>query len=241
MRLTNLPWVTIEKIGGAELPSALMALGGRPPAPSWLSGLKFDGEVWAVDRGIDICRAAGIVPQMLIGDGDSATREGWLWAEERGVPIRRYQSDKDLTDFQLALDIFRENNKNEVKRIFLTGAFGGRFDHLWSTAITFLNFSAPHVPFCAADDKEGLLILREGEEYSLSFQRLPEAVSLISFSEESRGVRLEGVRWPLDGARLSYGFPYAVSNRLNDGRRAKISCESGRLGLYWAWSGKDIC
>ena len=130
--------------------TALLVLGGRAPSPSWLSEFGSRGEVWAVDRGVEACRAAGIIPRRLVGDCDSASAESWRWAADNGVPVERYQSDKDLTDFQLALELFREKNKGRAKKIFLTGAWGGRFDHLWSLVLTFLNFSSPHVPFCIA-------------------------------------------------------------------------------------------
>lgn len=218
-----------------------MVLGGRAPAAGWLAALAFGGEAWAVDRGIEACRAAGIVPRRLIGDCDSAARESWRWAEDNGVPVERYQSDKDLTDFQLALEIFRAQNKDCVKKIFLTGAWGGRFDHLWSLLLSFLNFSSPHVPFCLADDREGLVIIDGPQEAAFTFDTAPKAVSLLSFSDDCAGVCISGVRWPLKEVALRYGFPYAISNRLDDGLRARVSCEKGRLGFYWVWDEEDLC
>ncbi len=212
-----------------------MVLGGRAPAADWLAALAFGGESWAVDRGIEACRAAGIVPRRLVGDCDSAAHESWRWAEDKGVLVERYQSDKDLTDFQLALEIFRTKNNDCVKKIFLTGAWGGRFDHLWSIILSFLNFSSPHVPFCLADDREGLVIIEGPQEASFTFDRTPKAVSLLSFSDDCTGVCISGVRWPLKEATLRCGFPYAISNRLDDGLRARVSCEKGRLGFYWVW------
>lgn len=235
METIRLPQVTIEQDNGTETDSALMVLGGREPSPLWLSELAFRGEVWAVDRGIEACRRAGIIPRRLIGDCDSASAESWRWAEDNGVPAERYQSDKDLTDFQLALDIFREKNKDRVKKIFLTGAWGGRFDHLWSLILSFLNFSSPHVPFCIADEREGLVLMEGPAEAAFTFARRPKALSLLSFSDICAGVSIAGVRWPLNEVVLRLGFPYAISNRLDGGQRVRAGCESGLLGFYWVW------
>ena len=83
-----------------------MVLGGRAPSPEFLASLARGCELWAVDRGVEACRAAGIAPAVLVGDRDSGSAEGWRWAAERGAATREYQSDKDLTDFQLALENF---------------------------------------------------------------------------------------------------------------------------------------
>ena len=139
-----------------------MVLGGRAPSPKFLASLARGCELWAVDRGVEACRAAGIAPAALVGDRDSGSAEGWRWAAERGAATREYQSDKDLTDFQLALEIFADERKNSEKNIILTGALGGRFDHLWSLTLSFLNMTRAGVPFGMMDDREGMIFVRGG-------------------------------------------------------------------------------
>lgn len=213
-----------------------MVLGGRAPSPEFLASLARGCELWAVDRGVEACRAAGIAPAVLVGDRDSGSAEGWRWAAERGAATREYQSDKDLTDFQLALEIFADERKNSEKNIILTGALGGRFDHLWSLTLSFLNMTSCGVPFCMADDREGMIFVRGGERYALSFAQKPKALSLLSFSPVCRGVNLSGVHWPLADAELRYDRPYAVSNRVEGKGRAEVSCGEGTLGVYWTWN-----
>ncbi|MBQ9881780.1 MAG: thiamine diphosphokinase [Synergistes sp.] len=236
MQKTCLPHVTIECKGEKAQSSALFVLGGREPDAAWFAEAAAGREVWAADRGVEVCRKAGVLPDMLVGDCDSASRESWEWAAEHMVPCERFQSDKDLTDFQLAVNIFCERNRNAAKSIILTGAWGGRFDHLWSIVISFMNFPAPHVPFCIADEREGLVLLSGPEEMTFSFDGKPKALSLISFSEKCCGVSINGVRWPLEGAELSRDFPYAVSNRPSDSSCVSVSCESGCLGFCWVWN-----
>lgn len=212
-----------------------MVLGGRAPSPEFLASLARGCELWAVDRGVEACRAAGIAPAVLVGDRDSGSAEGWRWAAERGAKTREYDSDKDLTDFQLALEIFADECKNSKKNIILTGALGGRFDHLWSLTLSFLNMTRAGVPFGMADDREGMIFVRGGERYALAFARRPKALSLLAFSPVCSGVNLSGVHWPLSGAELRRDVPYAVSNRVEGEGRVEASCASGTLGLYWTW------
>ncbi|MCD7954019.1 MAG: hypothetical protein LUG14_14235 [Synergistaceae bacterium] len=72
-------------------------------------------------------------------------------------------------------------------------------------------------------------------EAAFTFARRPKALSLLSFSESCTGVSIAGVRWPLNEVVLRLGFPYAISNRLDGWRRARVGCENGLLGFYWIW------
>lgn len=238
---------TFLKLPGIEIvtdrprhDTVLMALGGRAPAEEWLraAGCR---ELWAVDRGIEICRRAGRIPDLMIGDADSCSPASLEWALAEGVPFERFESDKDLTDFQLALDIFARKNKNIKKNIILTGAFGGRFDHLWSLIISFLNYTGEQVPFCIADDKEGVLLLHGPQSAALKFVSAPKAVSLIPFSPECSEVSISGVRWPLDKVLLKYAEPYSISNRTEGGSggEARVSLSAGTLGAYWIFNEDD--
>ena len=211
----------------------LMVLGGREPSPEWLSSLSFQDEVWAVDRGLDSCFRADITPGRLIGDGDSAAPQLWKMAEDLAIPISKFHKDKDFTDFQLALDIYSEINVDRDGAVFITGCFGGRFDHLWSTIVTFISGEGAYIPLCAADEREGMLFVRGNSDVSLVFSEIPEAISIIPFSTKCSGVTIGGVRWPLSNADLKYSSPYSISNRLENSHSIDFSIEEGLAGLYW--------
>ena len=211
----------------------LMVIGGRKPEPSWLKSLSFFDEIWAVDMGIETCREACVIPKMLIGDGDSSSPEAWEWAVEKNVPVRKFNKDKDLTDFQLALKIAKEERSDYS--LFLTGCFGGRFDHMWSTAISMLHTEQAPPPIGMADGREGMIFLKGPALADFKFTDRPEAVSVIPFSERCSGVSLSGVRWPLCRASLDYSKPYSISNRLDEAMRMRAEIECGLAGIYWEW------
>lgn len=210
----------------------LMVAGGRAPGALWISGLDFYKKVWAVDRGADICIASGTHVDSLIGDCDSAKKENWSKLEEEGVEIFRFPSEKDMTDFQLALEIFSEK-KEKDRALFISGAFGGRFDHLWSLFISAASHKRAR-PLCMADDKEGILFIEGKGEASFDFDKIPGAFSLISFSEECSGVCADGLKWKLENSVLDFHNPYAISNEVISSR-VKVSLEKGLLGVYWVW------
>ena len=118
--------------------ACLLVVGGRAPEAAWLREAAKGREVWAVDHGLDACLAAGIRPQRLIGDGDSAAPAAWQLAKEQHIPIEQFPVEKDDTDTQLALKLAREAG---FPAAIVTGAFGGRFDHALST-VTSCTFAA---------------------------------------------------------------------------------------------------
>jgi len=231
MFLMNLPNISIE----TQIPddTVLFVLGGRAPSESWLSAIAFQTEVWAVDRGVNVCDAAGIVPSMLIGDADSADSVIWQKMSKNGITqVAKYNCDKDLTDFQLALELYGKRHKGGG--VFLTGCFGGRFDHLWSVLMSFLK-SADYKAVGLADDKEGMIILSGGEKIALNFEKMPLAVSILPFSKRCQGVYINGTKWELENAELEYFKPYSISNRVDEDMRVEAGIKNGQMALYWCW------
>lgn len=205
----------------------LLVSGGRPPSAAWLQAALCLNrqEVWAIDRGIEICRETELLPALLLGDGDSARPSAWRWAAERGVPVSRYPEAKDCTDTQLALQKAAEAGHRFA---LLTGCFGGRLDHLYSNVI-----SAAHAPLrCVlADERETLFFLRDGDRLELKLNAKAAALSLLPLSPACHGVSTAGLHWPLDNATLLQAKADATSNWL-DSDEITVEIGSGLLGVY---------
>lgn len=216
----------------------LMLLGGRRASAEWLAAASFYTAAWAVDSGVEMCRDAGIIPERLIGDMDSADPQAWKWAESRGAAVYSYKSEKDLTDFQLALELLSGQSGAEPKGVFLTGAFGGRFDHLISVLNSFIGWSDRYLPVGMADEREALFLLRGGCRADIRFRTPASAVSLIPLRDSS-GVSIGSVRWPLDNVVLERDRPYSISNRPDETGNVTASVGEGLVGLYCAWPGAD--
>lgn len=220
--------------GGRKL---LLVLGGRAPDTPWLDSFRQEGwELWAVDRGVEACRRAGWLPRLVLGDRDSASPADWDWAVSAGGEERLFCKDKDATDFQLALQELAEIDPRP--QVLLTGAFGGRLDHLWSLMHSFLPGTA-WTPLGMADQEEGVYLLPGPGKVEVRFgDPIPQAVSLLPLRGDCEGVGISGVRWPLVDTHLALSHPYAVSNRLEGGEggfRAEV--RRGTLGVYWCLTG----
>ncbi|MBR1693952.1 MAG: thiamine diphosphokinase, partial [Selenomonas sp.] len=166
----DLPQLTICSENYTAKPWLLIT-GGRAPAARWLAQLPTPAKIYAADRGLDTCRTQNIIPDYILGDGDSATESTWNWGKNLGVPLEEFSVAKDLTDTQLALAKMKA-----APAIIITGAFGGRFDHLYSLMFS---CASQQVPCLLSDEQETLAFVKTGEELTFHFKQHPHAISLL--------------------------------------------------------------
>ena len=207
----------------------LFVNGGRTPDKNFFTELAQDRKIFCVDKGIEICHATNILPEILIGDFDSAEKISVDWAVENKIPTEVHPVDKDFTDLQLALDFAEKNYKKNSAVI--TGTFGGRVDHLFSTIFTCAN---SELKICLADEQEIIFFLKDNEVAEINFFKKPFAISLLPISETCEGVNLNNVHWQLENKKLLQKIPNAISNRL-EGDKIKISLDAGILAVYFAF------
>ena len=201
----------------------ILIAGGKKPAIEWFNQIKYDHQIICIDRGIDFCRENNFVPDFLIGDLDSAANDSIEWSVNNSLKVDKYPVDKDFTDTQLALTKIDENNF-----AIITGAFGGRLDHLYSILFTCAN---SQIKNCLADERETVIFLSSGEYLSIEFMTKPIALSLLPISDICEGVSIDGVHWPLNSATLSQKLPNAISNRV-ESKVVNVSINSGKLAIY---------
>ena len=204
----------------------LFVTGGRVPEKNWLTNVAAGRKIFCVDKGIEICRACELVPEILIGDFDSAESSAVAWARAKNVPVEKYPVDKDFTDTQLALQRGEEIFGEQVALV--TGCFGGRVDHLYSTIFT---CAASSRKIILADEREIIFYVTGGESVDVKFFRKPLALSLLPMTSVCDGVTIKNVRWELNGATLTQKFPNAVSNRVTD-EKISVSIVDGTLAVY---------
>lgn len=225
--IINLPRLEIKTDTAAQT-ELLLVGGGRAPSPDWLAEVAANKPLWCIDHGLDICHTANLAPERLIGDNDSVSPESFAWAEHLGIKIVSFPPEKDFTDTQLALQMVAPGTF-----VLLTGAFGGRFDHLFSTINS---FAGANISGVITDEKELLLPLTAGTSATLKFTVPPKAVSLLPLSENCTDVSISGTKWPLTNQKLARNNPYAVSNEIKkDTDTISVSVKNGILSVYLFW------
>ncbi len=171
----------------------------------------------AADSGYDNAVALGVTPSILVGDMDSI-RGRELPAE---LEIYQVPAEKNQTDTQLAVDLALSHG---AKDIVLVGGLSGRLDHTMSNLGVLEKLHELHVPCVICDGANRVRLLRNASTL------IPRGgytyLSLLAADPVVRGVEVQGVKYPLKGAKLTNKNQYAVSNELT-GNCALVAVRRG--------------
>jgi len=181
--------------------------------------------VIAADAGLAAVLASGRSPSVVVGDFDSVDPDDLVRAERLGARIERHPTAKDQTDLELAVD---EALAFEPERIVVASHLGGRADHALAGALLLASPKYARVP--VIEGRLGtavVVVVHGGSEIELVGE--PGAlVSLIPVHGRARGVRTEGLRFPLSAESLEAGSTRGVSNEML-GRSATVALDEGTL------------
>ncbi len=238
--------VLIPHPGSGHARHAILIGDGDVPAraaldaawPGWATDADL---VIAADGGARKADRAGLLPQLVVGDGDSLGESGLAEIRAAGIPIERAAAAKDESDLELAL--LAAVARGAV-RLTILGAMGGpRFDHALANAwllahpaldgrtavlldartrVRLLSSRAPGGaaaagPATAVGPAEAILAGAPGD-----------LVSLFPFGADAVGVTTDGLAYPLRDEPLRTGPARGLSN-IRTGTEARVSLQSGRL------------
>ena len=202
---------------------ALIVLGGEAPEPALLAACAGQADLTiAADSGLAAFDAAGLAPDLLIGDMDSI--DPALLERYGNLPQERLCCVKDDTDGVHALDTAIARG---AKRITLLGALGGRLDH--ALANLMLLVRAHRAGVFAEILGEGVRVIRVPGEAVLHGAK-GDTVSFLPLGD-ARGVTLTGFFYPLDRHDLHSDYPLGVSNVVTQDE-AMVSVQDGDLLMF---------
>ncbi len=176
----------------------------------------------AVDGGGNALAAAGIVPQLVVGDLDSLAETARQQFAAAGAEIREYPAAKDETDLELALLIAAEHR---ATRIDMLGAFGGRWDQSLSNVALLALPELVGIEVRLRDLEQTAWLVRDSSRIS---GRIGDTVSLLPFGGPAHGITTEGLRWELQEASLPFERSRGVSNLL-EASEARLHLQTGML------------
>lgn len=186
------------------------------------------GLVVGADGGALKALAAGLHPDLVVGDADSLGPVGLATVRGAGIPLELVAAAKDESDLELAVVAAVARGAG---RLTLLGALGGpRFDHalanVWLLAHPALD-GRPAV-LLDAPTRVRLLDATAGSAGADLAGRTGDLVSLFPVGADAEGVTTEGLAWPLRDERLRFGPARGLSN-VRSGSQARVSLRSGRL------------
>ncbi len=197
---------------------AIVIAGGEIHEPAFYKPLVWENDlILCADRGYLACKAMGLVPDLIIGDFDSGSREG----VPEGVPVLELPVEKDETDLAACLLYAMDGGAEEI---LVFGSQGGRLDHSLAAISLVYKGLLRGVKIRLIDEKNELFMFRgevtipKKEGYKLSLLPL----------ENAEGIFARGVYYPINGGKMEWGDPYGVSNEFT-ADEATIQVEKGVL------------
>ena len=175
----------------------------------------------AADGGYEHIKRIGLVPDLTLGDFDSMAAP-----PETGV-VERFPAQKDDTDMMLAL---KRGLSMGYLRFAIYGGLGGRLDHTLANTQALAYLSKRGACAFLVGDGMVLTAITDGELCIPAGKA--GTVSVFGLGDCSAGVTLEGLKFPLENAILSFDRPLGVSNAFT-GRRARIAVSKGTLLILW--------
>jgi thiamine pyrophosphokinase len=161
----------------------------------------------AADGGAVLCRLADRVPDVCVGDFDSAPPEVNEWARDKGAEIRRFPALKNESDLDLAVGIAREMGATSLT---LTAAFTGRLDHTLAALGTLVRAADLNALADEPEWRAHALCSEHGATLALD-ETAGTVVSLIAVGGTAR-VSLSGFTYPLRDGELQTLSSLGLSN-----------------------------
>jgi thiamine pyrophosphokinase len=186
------------------------------------SYLKKTDYIIAADGGCNYLKSENILPDIVIGDLDSAKKSSLKFFEKKNIRILKIE-DQETTDFEKCLIYCREKKLNLIK---VFGAMSMRADH------TMNNFSVMK-RYCKKLDIK--LVTEEFEIFFINknFNFKYKKGGIISFLPlpSAKGITTTGLKYSLKNESLEFGRREGtLNNAISD--NVSISFKNGSLLLF---------
>ena len=167
-----------------------------------------------VDKGLEFCYRNHVIPDWILGDFDSISKEVIDWyRKQQEIPIRQYKPEKDDTDTRLGMELALKLGSD---KIFLLGATGGRLDHYMGNLQSLLITAMEEKEGWILDEQNAISVRKAGKICIHKEEQFGKYVSFFSMGDEVTGLSLTGFQYPLAGYTLKNSDGIAVSNQLLD-------------------------
>ncbi len=170
------------------------------------------------DSGYRHAKELGLKVNILVGDFDSLDELPCDVDEVLKLP-----EEKDDTDTYYAVKLAI---KKGFKKIDIYGATGNRLDHTFANIQVLDLIAGSGCEGRLVSDKEIVSLLVNGKITVNARECF--SLSVFTYSNVSKGVTLNGVKYPLLNATVTQDFPIGISNEIVE-NTAQIEVKDGKL------------
>lgn len=194
-------------------------------------------KIIAADAGLACCDELSLYPTEILGDFDSLNNSALLKKyRDLGIPIVEFPTRKDYTDTHLAIahavDLLKAQDQEykcgQNNSVTIFGALGTRIDHCLANIGLLARFAELGIPAAIEDKNNKIEMIKGPCVHIVPRSEERPYTSLISFSEQTTGITLEGFSFPLNNATLRKDVSLGISNEII-APQGKITIESGYL------------
>ena len=205
---------------------AVIIAGGGINDDLALSFVQKDSYIIAADRGLVFLAEHDIVPDLIVGDFDSApeeTRRRFL-ASHPGIEVREYNWEKDYTDLEIAAAAAADRGAREI---VILGATGTRLDHMIGGIQTLALLLDRGCRGIIVDPCNRVTL--HDEPFTIRREsQWGKYVSLFAWGGPVTGITLKGFHFPMENGTLTNSGTLAISNQIEESE-GQVFFESGRL------------
>lgn len=180
------------------------------------------GLIICCDGGVRHTFNMNIMPDIIIGDFDSADSYYIDYYKTKNIPFKSYTSKKDRTDMEICLVYAIESGADDI---VILGGIGSRFDHSLANVFLLQLGLEKNVNVCICNENNKIHMI--DKEIRLK-GKAGEFVSAIPITREVRVVCTQGLEYPLRNETIFMNSSRGISNRFCSDE-AYIKIESGLL------------
>lgn len=165
----------------------------------------------AVDKGLEKLHELNIVPNHIVGDFDSISKEVLQqYQKNTQITFHTYNPKKDNTDTEIALQLAIRLKSSAITII---GALGKRMDHSLANIHILRQALKAKIP-CQIVDCHNKIYLIEDKHVLHKNKMYGKYISLLPLTSKVEELTLKGFKYPLDKYCLPVGVSLGVSNEI---------------------------
>jgi thiamine pyrophosphokinase len=188
---------------------AAIFLNGYEPDKAIVSAI-IDSSTYIIgcDGGTEYIRRLNYVPNVVIGDLDSITKESLALYSKRNSPTKliTYNADKDFTDSELAIDYAAELG---IKDIVIFSVLGSRIDHLLGNLFLIAKHKYKKINLRIIEKNQEIYVVRSG---ATIYGKTGDVVSLMPLAGSAVISKCSGLKYDLTKYTISQQLNYGISN-----------------------------
>ena len=175
------------------------------------------------DAGIKHAKNLGIMPDVIVGDFDSADKEVLDYFKEQNIDFKQYPCKKDETDMELGIDEAISSGCNEI---IITAGIGSRMDHTLANFQLLFNILKQGIQAKIVNEFNEVWLI---DKKAVITGKKGDIVSLIPMTQEVKGVTTTGLEYPLNNDTLFFGSRLLAVSNVMLAEKAEVEITSGYL------------